>query len=208
MMLEFLRKKYHQLAYRIYMTGKNEFYDQTLNHFKKKAIIDKTTVLHRGCEIRNLSKDPNRIKIGAYSQILGLLITYPYAGEIIVGTHCSLSEYSRIVSGKKITIGNRVLIAHNVNILDNISHSTSAKLRHEDFLANYSVGMKEFDLKAKEIIIEDDVWIGFNCIILKGVKIGRGAIIGAGSVVTKDIDPWTINVGNPIQCIKKLEPQN
>lgn len=188
------------------MTGKHEFQTKILNHYKQKALIDVTAVLHSGCEIRNLSKQPEKIKVGAYSQILGLLITYPYAGEITIGTHCSLSENSRIVSGKKISIGNRVLIAHNVNILDNISHSTDAKLRHEDFLANYTTGMNQYDLKAKEIIIEDDVWIGFNCVILKGVHIGRGAIIGAGSTVTHNIEPWTINIGNPAKCIKKIEP--
>jgi acetyltransferase-like isoleucine patch superfamily enzyme len=46
---------------------------------------------------------------------------------------------------------------------------------------------------------------GFNSIILKGVKIGRGAIIGAGSIVTKDVESWTLNVGNPIRSVKKLQ---
>ena len=46
-------------------------------------------------------------------------------------------------------------------------------------------------------MIEDDVWIGFNAIILKGVRVGRGAVVGAGSVITKDVEPYTIVVGNP-----------
>ena len=54
----------------------------------------------------------------------------------------------------------------------------------------------------RNIIIEDNVWIGANCVILKGVKIGEGAIIGAGSIVTKDIKPYSINVGNPCKMIK------
>ena len=53
------------------------------------------------------------------------------------------------------------------------------------------------------ISIGDDVWIGANAIILKGVNIGRGAIIGAGTLVTKDVDAYNIVVGNPSKCIKK-----
>ena len=72
-------------------------------------------------------------------------------------------------------------------------------------LGNYLENKIALEIDNKEIIIEDDVWIGFNSIILKGVKIGRGAIIGAGSIVTKDVEPWTLNVGNPIKAIKKLQ---
>jgi acetyltransferase-like isoleucine patch superfamily enzyme len=50
-------------------------------------------------------------------------------------------------------------------------------------------------------VIEDDVWIGFSASIMKGVKIGRGAIIGAGSMVTKDVPPYAIVAGNPAQTI-------
>jgi acetyltransferase-like isoleucine patch superfamily enzyme len=55
------------------------------------------------------------------------------------------------------------------------------------------------------IIIEDHVWISFNSIILKGVTIGKGAIIAAGSVVTKDVAPFTLVAGNPAKLIKHLQ---
>lgn len=95
------------------------------------------------------------------------------------------------------------MIAHNVNIIDNNSHPKDAKLRHQDYINNYDNGDSVFDLSVDNIEIGDDVWIGFNSVILKGVSIGNGAIIGAGSVVVKDVDPWTINVGNPLRCIGK-----
>ena len=61
-----------------------------------------------------------------------------------------------------------------------------------------------FDTESKgDIIIEDDVWIGANCIILSGVKISRGAIIAAGSVVIKDVAPFTIVGGVPARLIKE-----
>lgn len=57
-------------------------------------------------------------------------------------------------------------------------------------------------IKSKPVVIEDDVWVGFNAIILGGVKIGKGAVIGAGSVVTKDVPPYSIVAGNPAKVIK------
>ena len=58
------------------------------------------------------------------------------------------------------------------------------------------------DEEEKEVIIEKDVWVGFGAIIMHGVKLGEGSIIGAGSVVTKDIEPYTIVAGNPAKFIK------
>ncbi|WRH68887.1 MAG: DapH/DapD/GlmU-related protein [Planktothrix sp. GU0601_MAG3] len=63
---------------------------------------------------------------------------------------------------------------------------------------------KELDVKSAPVIIEDHVWIGFNVAILEGVTIGKGAIIGASSVVTKDVEAFTVVAGNPAKVIKKL----
>ena len=63
-------------------------------------------------------------------------------------------------------------------------------------------------LSKGKIIVEDDVWIGMNAIILSGVKIGKGAVIGAGSVVSKDIPPYAIAVGNPCKVVKYRFSEN
>ena len=60
-------------------------------------------------------------------------------------------------------------------------------------------------MQAKPIIIEDDVFIGARCLVLKGVTIGRGAMVGAGSVVTKNIPPCEIWAGNPAKYIKSIK---
>jgi acetyltransferase-like isoleucine patch superfamily enzyme len=200
-----LKDLYKKICLKIYNTGSQESQRRFEQNLKRNSIIGPHTKFYPGSNISNLSNKRENIAIGQNCHIYGLLLVYNYAGSITIGDNCSLSEYSRIVSGKKIVIGSRVMIAHNVNILDNNSHPKNAILRHEDFLSNYDGGMKQFDLDAREIVIEDDVWIGFNSIILKGVKIGRGAIIGAGSVVLKDVEPWTINVGNPLRCVEKLD---
>jgi len=207
-MKESLRKIFRKFCYRIYVNGLMEYRSRQHSQLAGVATFGDLTVFHENHRIMNLSGDPKRIVLGRNCHIYGLLTVYNYGGTIKFGDNCSLGEYSRIVSGKSIQIGNRVMIAHNVNILDNNSHPKDAKLRHEDFMITYSEGMKEYDLSAKEVVIEDDVWIGFNSTILKGVRIGRGAIIGAGSVVAKDVEPWTVNVGNPLRCVEKLQPLN
>ena len=98
------------------------------------------------------------------------------------------------------------MISHNVNIADTNSHEIDALERHTSFKEIMQEG-KHPDyptVKTKPIIIEDDVWIGFNSIILKGVTIGKGAIIAAGSVVTKDIPPFSMVAGNPAKIIKTI----
>lgn len=67
---------------------------------------------------------------------------------------------------------------------------------------NSGIPMKEQGYHEADIIIEDDVWIGANSVITSGVHIGRGAVIGAGSVVTKSIPPYTIAAGTPAKVIK------
>lgn len=96
-----------------------------------------------------------------------------------------------------ILIGNYVKIGSGCLVTDNDSHHSDPVLRR---MSNNSC-----DLKASEIIIEEDVFIGARSIILKGVHIGRGAIVGAGSVVTKDVEQYTVVGGNPAKFIKKIE---
>ena len=60
-------------------------------------------------------------------------------------------------------------------------------------------------LQSKSVLAKNSkVWIGFNAIILKGVTIGEGAVVGAGSVVTKDVLPWTVVAGNPARLIREI----
>jgi maltose O-acetyltransferase len=144
------------------------------------------------------------ICIGANSHIRGQLVVFPHGGRIEIGTCCFVGEGSRIWSGASVVIGNRVLVSHGVNIHDTVSHSFSAVLRHEHFKQIVTTGfpsvMEEVPAQAP-VTIEDDVWLGFSSSVLRGVKIGRGAIVGAASVVTKDVAPFAIVVGNPARVV-------
>ena len=121
-----------------------------------------------------------------------------------MGDWCYLGERSTLwASGADIAIGNRVLIAKDVFIANNNAHPIDSHDRHLHYKAIIESGHPEqVDLNGADIIIEDDVWIGSQSIILKGVTIGEGSIIAAGSIVTKDVPAHVMVAGNPA-IIKK-----
>ncbi|MBL0104498.1 MAG: acyltransferase [Bacteroidetes bacterium] len=173
---------------------------------KKGCTFDTSVSIYEDARVQNHQNNPQQIRIGNNTQVRGHLMVFGHGGEIQIGDHCYIGELTRIWSAKKITIGNRVLIAHNVNIHDNNSHPIDATLRHEDFKKIFSSGFqKKNDLNEKDVVIGDDAWIGFNSTILKGVQIGNGAIIAACSLVTKDVEPFTLVAGNPAVFIKRLD---
>ena len=167
---------------------------------------DKTTQFYAPARINNCLNNPSFIKIGAYSHIKGELLVFGHGGNIIIGSYCYVGENSRIWSAKKICIGDRVLISHDVNIFDNLTHPIDPELRHKQFVSIITTGQPKqiTTLDEKEINICDDVLIGAKSIIMRGITIGECSIIGAGSVVTKDVPPYSIVAGNPARLIRKI----
>lgn len=153
--------------------------------------------------IINPQNDRSSIVIGENSVILGQLLVLRDSGNISIGTNVYIGTDTRIWSSDKIIIGNRVFISYGVNIHDNDAHSVSAKKREEQFKQIFIEKKisKQDNVKSAKIVIGDDVWIGFNVSILKGVNIGNGAIIASSSVVTKDVEPFTVVGGNPAKYI-------
>lgn len=161
--------------------------------------------LHPSARIRNISGDTARIRIGGDSHVAGELLVFRHGGDISVGSWCYIGEGARLWSAKSIRIGDRVLISHNVNIFDSLTHPLSAADRHLHFRAIIERGHPDMiDLGEREIVIDDDAWIGAGAILLRGVRIGKGAVIGAGSVVTRDVAPFSIVAGNPARLIREL----
>lgn len=113
------------------------------------------------------------------------------AKNISIGNRCRINRGVHINGHGGITIGNYILIGMNVVILT----------------ANHNFDKLDIpiycqDSTANKVDIGDDVWLGANSIILPGVSIGRGCVVGAGSVVTKNIPEYSIAVGNPAKVIK------
>ena len=112
--------------------------------------------------------------------------------ELIIGDHTSINYRTVISVEAKVEIGSHCRIAEEVKIFDNNSHNIDYKDRK----------MKEEDVAP--IKIEDHVWIGMNSIILKGVTIGMGSVVAAGSIVTKDVPSKVLVGGNPAKIIKHI----
>lgn len=161
--------------------------------------------LINGGWIDNIAGDPDCISIGQSCVIQGQLLVYPHGGRIAIGDWCFVGPNSRIWSGASITIGNRVLISHDVNIFDNDTHPLDAAARHRHFRAIKQRGHPlDISLNDEPVIIEDDAWVSAKSIILKGVTVGRGAIVAAGAVVTRSVAPFCVVAGNPARVVKKL----
>jgi len=173
--------------------------------YKKSCIFDNSVKFHEGASVHNNLRDPFAIVIGSNTHIAGTLLVFGHGGKIKIGKDCYVGDNARIWSAKSIEIGDRVLIAHDVNIFDNWVHPINHRLRHLQSVELFTSGFpKNIYLNEKSIKINDDAWIGAKSIILKGVTIGEGAIVGAGSVVTKDVPPYTIVGGNTAHIIREI----
>jgi acetyltransferase-like isoleucine patch superfamily enzyme len=156
----------------------------------------------RGCQLgkmvsvtgKPLFKNEGRVILGNEVRIWSVI----QQAKIFVGKGAILSigDNSRIngvhiSASERIEIGRNVRMAPYTIIMDDDFHDASN---------HFSSGKKA------PIIIEDDVWIATRAIILKGVTIGKGAVVAAGAVVSKDVEPYTVVAGVPAKPIKKLQP--
>ncbi|MDJ1501457.1 acyltransferase [Xanthocytophaga agilis] len=156
----------------------------------------------RGCQIgkmvsvkgKPMFKNEGHVSIGNQVRIWSVI----QQAKIFVGKGATLSigDNSRvngvhISASERIEIGKNVRMAPYTIIMDDDFHDPSN---------HFSSGKKA------PIIIEDDVWIATRAIILKGVTIGRGSVIAAGAVVSKDVEPYTVVAGVPAKPIKKIKP--
>ena len=179
----------------------------------KYAEIAEGTI-NRGIVLR-LDRPTNRkyLSIGSDSIVAGNFIFESEQGKITIGNHSYIGG-GAYISRSSITIGNNVTIAWGGTVYDHDSHSLDYMERRKDIDdelndirngRNFIQNKDWSNVNSKPIVIKDDAWIGMNVIILKGVTIGEGAIVGAGSVVTKDVPAWTVVAGNPAKVVKHLK---
>lgn len=136
---------------------------------------------------------------------MGDLTTFAHGGKIFIGEWCYIGEGARIWSASSIVIHDRVLIAHGVNVFDNLTHPLDAGERHKHFKQIATVGHpRQIDLGERPVVIEEDAWIGAGAFVMRGVTIGKGAIVAAGAVVTKDVPAGSIVAGNPATIVREI----
>ena len=148
------------------------------------------------------SKIPVGLKIGNNVTLWRTSIATEINGLIEIGEYCYITNAS-IIASEKITIGSRVFIAGGVTIVDSDFHPVEPAARLADIIALSPVGDQKNRpaIKPRPVIIEDDVWIGFNATILKGVTVGAGAVIAPGALVIANVPPGVTVAGNPAKPI-------
>jgi acetyltransferase-like isoleucine patch superfamily enzyme len=152
---------------------------------------------------RIVLKKANYLTVGGGSIVEGTIFFDRDTAGILIGDNTYIGA-SALISAEKIEIGNDVLIAWGCTIVDHNSHSVVWSERRDD-VRNWYRGVKDWKgIKRAPVMIGDKAWIGFNAIILPGVTVGEGAVVGAGSVVTKDVPPYTIVAGNPARIIREI----
>ena len=165
-------------------------------------------------QIRFPKSDYTFLKCGQHCVIDGRFIFERQSGHISIGDRVHIGN-SMLISINDIRIDDDVTIAWDCLIYDHNSHSTDWTERMSDTEQEYRDIMQGLNpitnkdwsvVKSSPIHICSKAWIGTGVKILKGVTIGEGAIVAAGSVVTKDVAPWTVVGGNPAAFIKQLEP--
>nr|WP_329608386.1 acyltransferase [Nostoc sp. CMAA1605] len=155
-------------------------------------------------KVYNHPCNPEAIILGNGVMIDGTLEVYKQ-GKLLIDDNTFIGN-SRIFCTTNVYIGKGCWIADHVFIMDSDLHPISPKRRLEDAI-NFSKGIFPDvyrDIPNAPVSINNSVWIGVNSTILKGVTIGEGAVVGAGSVVTKDVPPWTIVAGNPARIIREI----
>jgi acetyltransferase-like isoleucine patch superfamily enzyme len=148
------------------------------------------------------TRAPGALIIGANCTMDGVHFALGEKGRMTIGDYCYFTN-AVLLCELEIRIGHYVMIGWNATIADSDFHPIAPAERIADAIACSPLGKGRArpSIAMKPVIIEDDVWIGPNATILKGVRIGAGAFIEAGALVTKDIPSCARVLGNPAQIL-------
>ena len=136
----------------------------------------------------------NNFVLGDNSTIEDFCTINNGVGDVLIGDRCRIGM-SNVLIGP-ITIGNDTILAQNI-VMSGLNHG------YEDI----TIPPHDQKVTKNKIVIEDEVWIGANCVVVAGVTIGKHSVIAAGSIVTKSVPPYSVVVGNPGKVIKQYNPQ-
>ncbi|MFA6970873.1 MAG: acyltransferase [Gallionella sp.] len=136
----------------------------------------------------------SRIVVGAHSIIDSFVKIKPAggSGDLIIGKNVTVNSGTVLYTGNGISIGNDVAVAANC---------TFAPVNHEHKSRNKLIRQQGFMPSKGGIVVEDDVWIGANCVLLDGACLRRGCVIAAASIVRGEVSAYSINAGYPLKII-------
>ena len=142
------------------------------------------------------------------STYLGTMFDVGPQGRVTLGNY-ALVLGARIICDSEVSIGDYALISWNVVLMDTyrVPLDPNERRKELELVPTRPLRLACADVPAKPIRIERNVWIGFDACVLPGVTIGEGSIVGARSVVTANVPPFTIVAGNPARMIRQLDPK-
>lgn len=173
--------------------------------FEQNAKIEQTTNFMLGASCRNNSAKEN-ITLGKHTLVGGTLIAL-FGGEITIGDNVYIGQGTSIQAKEKIVVSSNVIIANDVILLDNNNHPVSPEMRLkmsacEDFINDELWSWKYAE--SAPVVIEENVWIGRDARIMKGVTVGKGSVVALGAVVTHNVPAYCVVAGNPARVVKEL----
>lgn len=151
------------------------------------------------------SRLESALVIGQRCRMDGVLFNLGEQARVTIGDHCQFEE-AFLICEQEICIGNRVIIGWRATVVDSDFHPLAPAERLADVVACSPLanGRPRPALACRTVVIEDDVWIGPNATILKGVRVGAGSFIEPGAVVVRDVPARVRVLGNPAQIIGEL----
>ena len=162
-----------------------------------------------GYEINRYITNPN-IKVGDYSYYSGYYHQHHFEDQCV---HYLLGDKSTTEVWQSGLFGDvdQLIIGRYCSIATGVVFMLSGNQGHRhDWISTFPFDFQEFGdgvkteiQRAGDTVVGNDVWFGAECVILPGVKIADGAVIGTRAVVTKDVEPYSVVVGNPSRCVKK-----
>ncbi|MBI3874556.1 MAG: acyltransferase [Verrucomicrobia bacterium] len=148
------------------------------------------------------SKKERALVIGDHCTMDGVHFALGEEARVAIGNYCAFSN-SLLLCELELRIGDYVVMGWNSTVADSDFHPISPAERVADAVAcsHLSAGRTRPPIAKLPVVIEDDVWIGPNVTILKGVRVGAGSLIEAGALVTRDVPPRSRVLGNPAQVV-------
>jgi len=144
-----------------------------------------------GWHLPEIDDRGGRIEVGNCAFFPGVRLECWRGGTITIGDGTYLNRNTEIVAARSVTIGRECKIGRDVLIMDTDQHAVPGG-----------------ELIVAPVVIEDRAWIGARAIVLKGVRVGHDSVVGAGSVVTRDVPPATVVAGQPARVVRSFDGAN
>jgi acetyltransferase-like isoleucine patch superfamily enzyme len=133
-------------------------------------------------------------RLGAGSTVEDFSVINNGVGPVRIGDHSRVGIGNVLIG--PVTVGNQVILAQNV-VISGLNHG------YEDLTRP----IRQQPVSTREVVVEDECWIGANAVLTAGVRVGRHSVVAAGSVVTKDVPPFSVVGGNPARLLKQYDAE-